>query len=104
MSRPGRHTFVSLAGGRSLAEVRDYLKQLIDGQRWPECGRVLLEVWESPVLSSPSSQNWIPPASEGPPLVEGIFDQLIEGEQCQFLGAIPATFGESLKQELADVS
>lgn len=56
--------------------------------------------WESPVISSPSLQLWIPQRALGGPVVEGIFDQITEAGH--FVGAVPADFPESQRQRLAE--
>ncbi|MBI3924851.1 MAG: hypothetical protein HY319_04860 [Armatimonadetes bacterium] len=56
----------------------------------PLAGRfpVLVSIWESPVLASPSVQLWIP--LEGEPVVEGVFSQDLSPRLARFLGARPA--------------
>jgi len=61
---------------------------------------LLVGSWESPVISSPSLQLWIPQRALGGPVVEGIFDQITEAGH--FVGAVPADFPESQCQRLAE--
>jgi hypothetical protein len=62
-----------------------------------------VEVWERPVVSSPSVQVWIPHREEGAPILEGIFEQIIEGDQGEFVGAtrvhLPSEWGKRLAHQ-----
>jgi hypothetical protein len=73
--------------GLSLAQTRDHLKKLLSGSQWPKCGQVLIDVWESNVITSPSVQTWIPPFGFGDPLIEGIFEQAVVGDRKEFVGS-----------------
>lgn len=90
--------------GLSLAQTRDYLKRLLAGHRWPEGGRVLVDVWETNVINSPSVQTWIPPASVGQPIIEGLFRQSVHGDTGAFVGSCPANLPAKLEQEIIDSS
>ncbi len=41
-------------------------------------------------MSSPSVQLWIPAITDGPPIIEGLFEQILEGEEGSFVGSVPA--------------
>lgn len=61
---------------------------------------VLVEVWDADVLSSPSVQTWIPHPADGPPLIEQLFEQVLQGEQAAFAGAVPADLPAAVQAEL----
>ena len=90
--------------GLSLGEVSEYLKQLLSGHRWPKSGRILIDVWETDVLTSPSVQTWIPPKGHGIPLIEGLFEQSISGRQGNFIGSCPVDLPEPVTREIIDRS
>lgn len=73
--------------GRSLTAIRadlaDHLQQLAVRPHFP----LLLGVWEHPVAESPSAQLWIPLKEDGPPVLEGVFVQALEGGTGAFIGA-----------------
>ena len=90
--------------GLSLSQVRDFLKQLLAGNRWPQHGRLLLDVWESDVLCSPSVQTWIPPLGHGVPVMEGLFKQTVSGDQGAFVGSCPLELPDELEQQIINNS
>jgi hypothetical protein len=65
---------------------------------------VSVEVWEKEVLASPSSQLW-PPLEEGPPVVEGIFEQMFDDSPEQvFMGSISSQLPQPINQAIATQS
>ena len=70
----------------SLAELRDHLRTIFAGLGWNEPFPTLVSVWEDSVLRSPSLQGWIPHPNEGPPILEGVFDQSVTGPTGRFVG------------------
>ncbi len=73
--------------GRSLkaihADLAGELRRFAAQPHFP----LLLGVWEHPVAESPSAQLWIPSIKDGPPVLEGVFVQALEGETGAFIGA-----------------
>jgi hypothetical protein len=88
--------------GLSLESIRTELKMLLGEMGWSGEGRLIVGSWETDVLSAPSAQLWIPPAPEGPPVVEGIFEQEFSSRKGMFAGARPASFSAQLNQEITD--
>ncbi len=84
-----------------LPELRRRLIRLLKrfGSDWRFPLKV--EVWESPIISSPSVQIWIPHREEGAPLVEGLFEQILEGEEGEFVGATRAHLPAEWRARLA---
>lgn len=68
-----------------------YLKDLITETAGPSPYPLMVQVWDRDVLTSPSVQLWIPLAEEGPPIIEGIFEQYLTGQAGSFAGAATAT-------------
>lgn len=68
-----------------------YLKNLITETTGSSLYPLMVQVWDRDVLTSPSIQLWIPLAEEGPPIIEGIFEQYLTGQAGSFAGAAPAT-------------
>ncbi len=54
------------------------------------------------MLGSPSVQLWIPAIEDGPPIVEGLFEQILEGKEGAFVGSIPAGLPEKWRCRLAE--
>lgn len=52
---------------------------------------MMVQVWKRDVLTSPSIQLWIPLPGDGPPVIEGIFEQYVTGQAGRFSGAMLAS-------------
>lgn len=91
--------------GMSLAELRQSLINLLEGLGWHGTFPLLAGVWDAPVLANPSVQLWVPHGEDGPPIIEGLFDQHIEGTQARFVGAslsrLPAEWQQRIAGEAA---
>jgi hypothetical protein len=87
--------------GRSLTAVRRILKRLLRNVSWEKTSEVLIGSWETNVLAAPSAQLWLPPRADGPPIVEGLFMQSIEGERGTFSGTEPAELDTALSNDMA---
>ncbi len=48
-----------------------------------------------------SAQLWIPAIGDGPPIVEGLFEQLLLGSEGTFIGSVPAELPERWRNQLA---
>jgi hypothetical protein len=88
--------------GKSLRELVPILKSAAAAIDWRGDRELLVDVWETRVLSSPSVQTWIPPELEGEPVVEGVFQQITEGKEGVFIGTIPAELPQAVNQRIGD--
>ena len=88
--------------GRGMLEIRDNLMDLLVNLGWRGRFPLMVEVWDISVLSSPSVQMWITEADAGPPILEGIFEQMVEGPVGAFAGAVPAELPDRWAARLAD--
>lgn len=61
---------------------------------------MLVEVWDANVVANPSVQMWIPRIAEGPPVIEGIFEQALSGDRAAFAGAAPAHLPQHVETAL----
>jgi len=89
-------------GDQSLRQTHSILREALQKLDWDGCSELLVDSWESNVTSSPSVQMWIPPQDEGPPVIEGLFVQVIEGAQGIFTGSRPADLPSHLTEEIVD--
>jgi hypothetical protein len=78
-----------------LEEVRRFLERT----EWALDEEVLIVAWEQ-TNDSPSTQLWIPPSEVGPPVVEGVYEQLLEGDEKIFLGSRPSRLPEVVNESL----
>lgn len=82
----------------SSYELRAWLLHSLNEAGWPEEFPLAVEVWESPVLESPSLQLWIPHLDQ-PPVVEGLFSQALD-HRGEFIGVRPAELPRSVAEQL----
>lgn len=88
--------------GTPAKELREQIDSRLRAGGWRGEFPLMVTTWESPVLSSPSVQLWIPLPQEGDVVVEGIFDQALSGPSAEFVGATRSTLGDGLCEQLAD--
>ena len=70
------------------AETEASIRRFLARTEWPDGEPVLLVAWEDARVS-PSTQWWIPPAPD-PPRLDGVYEQILEGERKVFVGSRPA--------------
>ena len=87
--------------GLGLRSLRQELMARLGQLGWGATSPLMVEVWESPVLFSPSVQLWIPDRELGLPVVEGIFEQIIEGPIGEFVGARPIELPDKWQRRVA---
>lgn len=66
--------------------LQELLARMGEAPRFP----MLVQIWQDNVQLSPSLQLWIPQAQDGPPVIEGVFDQHVTGPEGRFSGAAPS--------------
>ena len=84
-----------------LMKLRLRLLGLLRHLGWRTTFPLMVGVWDCPAFASPSVQVWIPDRADGPPIVEGLFDQVIEGPEGAFVGAAPCSLPEPWLGHLA---
>jgi len=85
--------------GMKPVELYYELRHRLAGLGWPPPFPVAVEVWDFNVLNSPSIQTWIPQVGT-PPIIEGIYEQVLAGDEKAFVGAVEAELPDDLNQEL----
>lgn len=88
--------------GASLADIKEYILDTLHALGWYDVYPLLVGLWEAPALSSPSVQLWIPTIDDGPPLIEGLFEQQLLGSEGAFVGSAPAELPERWRNQLAN--
>ena len=79
------------------------VEAFLSAKEWERGEEVLAMAWED-AWSSPSTQLWIPSPEGGAPVVEGVYEQLLEGDEQVFLGALPSRLGADWDGRLARAS
>lgn len=85
------------------AELRATVDEFLTRTRWCEGEDVLVVEWRETDIS-PSTQLWVPPLGEGPPILDGVYEQLLDGPEKVFLGSAPSTLPEPVNRALLDAS
>lgn len=88
--------------GASLSVVKDDILGALHRLGWYDVYPLLVGLWEAPAVTSPSLQLWIPAVGDGPPVIEGLFEQILEGVQGAFVGSVPAELPECWRNRLAN--
>lgn len=89
--------------GMNDAARREAVDAFLTDTEWEGDEDILIVEW---VLTdcSPSTQLWLPTPDEGPPLLEGIYEQLLVGREKVFLGSRPSQLPGAVNAELAGIS
>ncbi len=85
----------------TLEELRTFLLSVLETIGWRGRFPLLVEVWDSPVSASPSVQTWIPERTQGPPILEGIYEQVVAGAEGAFVGSVPAALQKHWEEQVA---
>ena len=86
--------------GLSLGQLRAHLLRLLAMLGWTGSYPLMIEVWDSDVVSTPSVQIWIPLLKSGRPVIEGVFEQTVQGAEGNFIGAVRARLAEKWRDGL----
>lgn len=82
--------FSSDLSGMSIKALHAYLVDRLGAAARPTEFPVIVQVWQNNVFTSPSLQLWIPQQTAVPPVIEGVFHQVVAGPEGRFVGAHPA--------------
>ncbi len=85
------------AGGQE--SVKGAVREFLERTGWQSGEEVLAVAWEE-ATASPSTQLWIPPLGQGAPRLDGIYEQILIGEQKVFVGSRPSTFPAAVNEGL----
>jgi pre ATP-grasp domain-containing protein len=85
----------------SLFDIKRHITGVLHSLGWHDTFPLLIGLWEAPAVCSPSVQLWIPDETEGPPIIEGLFEQRLEGPEGIFVGSVPASLPRHWQERLA---
>jgi hypothetical protein len=94
--------------GESVASLdptdvkRDVL-EFLESTEWQEGEPVLAVEWAD-TDDSPSTQLWIPPHGDGAPRLDGVYEQILKGEERIFVGSRPSTLPARVDRALVEAS
>ena len=87
----------------SAGELRARVDRFLKRTRWCDGEEVLIVEWRDTDIS-PSTQLWVPPVGQGPPKIDGVYEQLLDGPEKVFLGSTPSTLPDAVNQALLEAS
>lgn len=85
---------------RSERDAAGVVQEFLRRTEWPDGEEVLTVAWLETDLS-PSTQLWIPPLGSGEPRLDGIYEQILKGEEKVFVGSRPSTLPDGVNRALA---
>ncbi|MEE2902605.1 MAG: hypothetical protein VYC39_09750 [Myxococcota bacterium] len=80
-------------------QLHEQVVRFLTETEWEEDEPVITVVWEKAVCS-PSTQLFLPPIGEGDVIFNGVFEQILEGEEQMFLGSRPSTLPAAVEAKL----
>lgn len=92
---------MSAIAGSTPAALQAMLRHLFGILEWEDVFPLQVAVWEAPVIASPSVQLWIPLRGDGPPIVEGVFEQRVNEATGEFEGVTTTSLPDGLQDEIA---
>ncbi|MCP4317699.1 MAG: hypothetical protein GY789_17195 [Hyphomicrobiales bacterium] len=87
--------------GRPISVLRAHLIRLLETLGWHGKFPLAVQLWDCAVVASPSVQVWVPELASGLPIVEGVFEQVVEGAAGEFVGAVPSGLPQNWMRRLA---
>ena len=84
-----------------LGAIQRFLRRRLHALGWAGRFPLLVGVWDSNVVCSPSAQIWIPTLETGPPRLDGIFEQRVQGLGAKFVGGERTILEENVQVRLA---
>ena len=84
---------------RSERDAAEAVREFLLRTEWPAGEEVLSVAWLETDLS-PSTQIWIPPLGLGDPQLDGIYEQILKGEEKVFVGSRPSALPNAVNREL----
>jgi hypothetical protein len=84
---------------QSRDELEASVASFLTRTEWDGSEPVQAVAWEETDIS-PSTQIWISPDGDGEPVLEGIFEQILEEERRVFVGSRPSRLPDSVHRQL----
>lgn len=102
-SAMGNEVFESAAIRRhGFPGVLEIVRGFLERTGWEGDEEVLAVCWE-PATSSPSTQWWLPPGG-GEPILGGVYEQILAGEEGIFVGSRPSSLPAEVEERIVSQS
>ena len=103
-SAMGNEVFESAALRRwGFPAVLEIVRGFLERTGWEGDEDVLAVRWEQAV-SSPSTQWWLPPPGGGEPVLGGVYEQILAGEEGVFVGSRPSGLAAEVEERIVSQS
>ncbi len=103
-SAMGNEVFESAAlRRRGFRGVLETVRGFLERTGWKGGEEVLAVRWERAV-SSPSTQWWLPPPGGGAPILGGVYEQILAGEEGVFVGSRPSGLPAGVERRIVSHS
>lgn len=103
-SASGNRVFESATlTARSRESIRDEVDLFLEHTQWDGLEPVQTVAWEVTDLS-PSTQVWIPPAGSAEPRLDGVYEQILTGDEGIFVGSRPSTLPATINRRLGEAA
>lgn len=103
-SAMGNEVFESAAlRRRGFPGVLDIVRGFLERTGWEGEEDVLAVCWEQ-ATSSPSTQWWLPPPGGGEPRLDGVYEQILAGEEGVFVGSRPSGLATEVEERIVSQS
>ncbi|MXX61915.1 MAG: hypothetical protein F4112_02400 [Holophagales bacterium] len=83
--------------------VLEIVRGFLERTGWEGDEDVLAVCWE-PATSSPSTQWWLPPFGGGEPILGGVYEQILAGEEGVFVGSRPSGLAVEVEERVVSQS
>ncbi|MCY3932068.1 MAG: hypothetical protein OXH70_10130 [Acidobacteria bacterium] len=88
---------------RGLSGTVEIVRGFLERTGWEGGEDVLAVCWE-PATSSPSTQWWLPPPGGGEPILDGVYEQILAGEEGVFVGSRPSGLAAQVEERIVSQS
>ncbi len=103
-SAMGNEVFESAAlRRRGLSGALEIVRGFLERTGWEGGEDVLAVRWEQ-ATSSPSTQWWLPPPGGGKPVLDGVYEQILAGEEGVFVGSRPSGLAPEVEERIVSQS
>lgn len=93
----------AVVGAQSGAALAHSVAEFLKDTEWDGEEMVIACAWET-TDCSPSTQLWLPPMGAGLPRLDGVFEQLLEGQEKVFVGSVPSGLPPAVNASLGEIS
>jgi len=88
---------------KSTRDVESDVRSFLQRTEWDGQESVLAVGWEEATVT-PSTQLWLPPPGQGPPELQGVYEQILTPGTSVFLGSRPSSLPDAVNRRVGEAS